>query len=103
MGSILPTTTLPLDQKLTIVVERAAGKLPGEVGRQLVAMVTPGAIAVMAVTLGIWAGSHFFGVGEIADICLLIVGYVMIGGVALEAAKSGAWSTRPSMPAWTAT
>jgi hypothetical protein len=32
-----------------------------------------------------WAGSHFFGVGEIADVVLLILGWVAVGGVALEA------------------
>ena len=41
----------------------------------------------MVGVLVVWAGAHFFGVGEIADVVLLIVGYVAIGGVAVEAAK----------------
>ena len=73
-------------QRLTIIFNRSADRLGGEVGAQLRAMVSPAAIATMVVILVAWAGSHFFGVGEIADIVLLIIGYIALGGVAVEAA-----------------
>lgn len=75
------------EQRLAVVVERAANQLGGEVGAQLRAMLTPAAAATMVAVLVVWAGSHFFGVGEIADVVLLIVGYVALGGVAWEAGQ----------------
>jgi len=48
-------------------------------------LVTPAALATMAGVLVLWAGSHFFGVGVVADAVLLTVGLVALGGVALEA------------------
>lgn len=40
---------------------------------------TPGNLALMGGTLAIWAGSHFFGVGEVVDVALLLVGAFTIG------------------------
>jgi hypothetical protein len=75
------------EEKLKQVFLRAAKLLPGEAGQALLAVVSPGALATMVGVLVVWAGAHFFGVGEIADVVLLIVGYAAIGGVAIEAAK----------------
>ncbi|MGG6196117.1 hypothetical protein ACQV2B_18805 [Pantoea allii] len=50
-------------------------------------MITPEALATMATVVVIWSGAHFFGIGEIADVVLLVVGWVAVGGVALEAAS----------------
>ncbi len=52
--------------------------------RQLKAIAMRGAIAATTGVLVVWAGSNFFGVGEIADSALLIVRYVARGGVATE-------------------
>jgi len=41
----------------------------------------------MATIVMVWAGAHFFGVGELADVILLITGWAAIGGVAIEAGK----------------
>ena len=84
---VTAVATLPVEKKLEIVFNKAVKLLPGEAGEQLKAMITPGSLATMAGVLVVWAGSHFFGVGEIADIVLLIVGYVALGGVAVEAGK----------------
>jgi len=72
---------------LKLAVENAAGKLPAEVGGQLRALMTPGALAVMAGVTGTWAVAHFFGVGQVADLTLLILGVAAFGGAALEAGK----------------
>nr|WP_154927602.1 hypothetical protein [Pantoea agglomerans] len=76
-----------LQSRLKRVISKAAALLPADVGQQLLAMTTPAALATMAGVIVIWAGAHFFGIGEIADLVLLIVGWVAAGGVALEAAK----------------
>jgi hypothetical protein len=78
---------LSTEKKLERVLLKAATLLPGDAGEQLKAMVSPTSLAIMAGTLVVWAGAHFFGVGEIADLVLLLVGYVALGGVAVEAAR----------------
>ena len=79
--------TMDLQGKLQVSMTKAAALLPAEVGQHLLALITPQALATMAGIVVIWAGSHFFGIGEIADVILLIVGWVAVGGVAAEAGK----------------
>jgi len=76
---------MDLQSKLQVVLTKAASLLPSEVGEQLLAMIAPQALATMASVVVIWAGTHFFGIGEIADVILLVVGWSAIGGVAFEA------------------
>ena len=73
------------EDKLKSVITRAAKLLPGEVGNALLALATPAAIATMVGVLVVWAGSHFLGAGFVADIVLLTVGAIALGGVAIEA------------------
>lgn len=84
MNSIADMT--PAD-KLEASFTRALPLLPADVAHELKTLITPEAIATMAAFLVVWAGSHFFGIGEIADIVLLIVGVVALGGVAWKAGK----------------
>ena len=58
--------SMPLDAKLAVVVRRAAVKLPSEIGRQLLALIEPVSLAIMAGVVVVWAGAQFFGVSEIA-------------------------------------
>jgi hypothetical protein len=46
----------------------------------------PENIAMIAGVLTAWAGSHFFGVGEIVDVVLLAVGVVVLGFAMFEGA-----------------
>lgn len=78
---------MDLQGKLQVSITKTATLLPAEVGQHLLALITPQALATMAGIVVIWAGSHFFGIGEIADVILLIVGWVAVGGVAAEAGK----------------
>jgi hypothetical protein len=73
--------------KLQESFNRALPLLPADVANELKSLMTPEALATMATFLVVWAGSHFFGIGEIADIVLLIVGVVALGGVAWKAGK----------------
>lgn len=47
-------------------------------------MVSPTSLAIMAGVVVVWGASQFFGVGEVADVILLVVGWAAIG--------AGAWS-----------
>lgn len=69
--------------KIGEAINRSLPLLPKEAGDQLKALLTPEAMVIVTATLVVWAGSHFFGVGEIVDVILLVVGFVTIG--------SGVW------------
>jgi hypothetical protein len=60
-------------------MRRALPLLPSEARSTVMAMLQPQALAIIAGTLVVWAGSHFFGVGEIVDIILLVVGFAALG------------------------
>ncbi len=75
------------EEKIKAVVVRAARLLPAEAGNALLALVTPAALATMVGVLTLWAGSHFLGAGLIADVILLSVGVIALGGVAIEAGR----------------
>jgi hypothetical protein len=60
--------------------------LPEDAREEVEALLSPESLAVIAGVLVLWVVSHFFGVGEVADAVLLVVGVVALGGVALRAA-----------------
>ncbi len=74
-------------QKFDAVVKRAILNLPGDVGEELLALLDPVAIGIAVGVVVVWAASHFFGVGQIADVVLLIVGVISLGPVAWTAGK----------------
>lgn len=74
-----PITRWTSIEKATAVLGRSKRYLPDAVARQVDAFLTPENLAVLAGTLVIWAGSHFFGVGEVVDVGLLLVGSLLIG------------------------
>ena len=82
-----PITQWTTNDKLQEVIQRTAALLPEEVGKQLLALLEPTALAIMATVVVVWAVSHFFGVGEIADVILLIVGIVSMGPIAFTAGE----------------
>jgi hypothetical protein len=66
-------------EKLYRVFELTLPKLGPEAREQLRAVMSPESLAIIAGVLVVWVGSHFFGVGEIVDIILGVVGVVTIG------------------------
>jgi hypothetical protein len=42
-------------------------------------MLKPASSAIMAGTVAVWAGSQFFGIGEVVDAILLVIGVVTLG------------------------
>jgi hypothetical protein len=71
--------SLSSQDKIGEAIQRSLPMLPGETQEQLRAMISPESLAIIAGTLIVWAGSHFFGVGEIVDIILLAVGFATLG------------------------
>jgi len=63
----------------TEAIVRSKRYLPAALAAQLDAFLTRENLEILAGTIAIWAGSHFFGVGEIADVALLLVGAFTVG------------------------
>jgi hypothetical protein len=57
-------------EKLAEAMRRSLPYLPAEARGIVLQMLQPASLALIAGTLAVWAGSHFFGVGEIADLIL---------------------------------
>ncbi len=72
--------TMSTEQKTGEAMRRSIPLLPAEAQEQVRQMLTPTALAIIAGTIVVWAGSHFFGIGEIVDVILLVVGLATIGG-----------------------
>jgi hypothetical protein len=85
--------TTPLDvnrmsatDKVGEAMRRSLPLLPANARAVVEAMLTPQSLAIIAGTLVVWAGSHFFGVGEIVDVILLGVGAIALGFSVFEGA-----------------
>lgn len=85
--AVKPVAKMTTAEKIGEAIRRSIPMLPAEAREEVKALLTPEALAIMAGVLVIWVVSHFFGVGEVADVILLVVGVVALGGVALQAAE----------------
>ncbi len=83
----VPVYEWSLEDKFAEALKRTAPKLPGEMRHQFEALLTPASLAVMAGALAVWAGAQFFGVGEIADIVLLLAGVYFLGSAIFTVAE----------------
>ena len=66
-------------EKIVAAMVRSKHYLPAAIGAQIDALLSPANVGIVVGTLALWAGSHFFGVGEIVDVALLLVGAFFIG------------------------
>ena len=80
-------TAMSDTQKLEIVLRRTCALLPGDLAHHLLALLSPASLEIMAGVVVIWAAAHFVGVGEVADVILLVAGYAMIGGAAYDGGR----------------
>jgi len=62
--------------------------MPADLARQVDALLSPENLGILAATLAIWAGSHFFGVGEVVDVGLLLLGAFLIGWSIADVAQN---------------
>ena len=79
---------MSVPQKIRESIVRAVPLLPKEAQSFATALVSPEALETIAKTVAFWIGAHLVGVGEAADLILLLAGYVMVGKSALEASKA---------------
>jgi hypothetical protein len=79
--------TMPLTERLTEVLTRSKKNVGPEVAVAIDSLLSPVNLAILAGTLTLWAGSHLFGVGEIVDVLLLVVGAFTIGWSIGDVAK----------------
>jgi hypothetical protein len=75
------------EEKIGEAMRRSLPYLPGDAGQIVLQMLEPGTLAIIAGTLVVWAGSHFFGVGEVVDLILLSVGVLTLGLSAFSGAR----------------
>lgn len=68
-----------LERRLEAVLQRALPKLGPEAKAQLQTLLTPQALAAVSAVLVAWVVSHAFGIGEVIDLILAVVGAVSIG------------------------
>lgn len=78
---------LPLEERFQEVLRRTLPRLPGEIREEFAMLLSPTSLAVMAGTLAVWAGSHYFGAGFVVDAILLIGGGLFLGLQVLTAAS----------------
>ena len=74
-------------EKVAEAMRRSLPLLPEAARQQVMALLSPGSVALISGTLVVWAGSHFFGIGEVVDVVLLAVGVALTGAAALSGAK----------------
>ena len=72
--------------KIGEAMRRSLPHLPAEARGIVESLLKPETLAIIAGTLIVWAGSHFFGVGEIVDIILLAAGVIVLGFAVFEGA-----------------
>jgi hypothetical protein len=87
MGDKVNVSAMSNNDKVAAVMRRSLPLLPANARGAVEAMLSPGSIALIAGTLVVWAGSHFFGVGEVVDVILLAVGVVALGFSVFEGAS----------------
>ncbi|MBV8715075.1 MAG: hypothetical protein JO020_31470 [Chloroflexi bacterium] len=73
--------------KLKYALQIAMSNLPADVAQRLEAMLSPGNLAALAAVVAIWAGAQFFGVGEVADVVVAVVGFFALGTDAITVGK----------------
>jgi hypothetical protein len=69
----------PFEKRLESTFTRALPKLGPEAREQIAALINPTSLAIIAGVLVAWVVSHAFGVGEVIDIILLVVGALSVG------------------------
>ncbi|HEX4810304.1 MAG TPA: hypothetical protein VH325_15300 [Bryobacteraceae bacterium] len=65
--------------KIAEAIKRSVKYMPAQLGQAVMALLSPTSLAIITATLVAWAGSQFFGVGEIVDIILLAGGFILLG------------------------
>lgn len=71
--------SMAMEEKLRAVISRSEAHMPAELWTQVKLLLSDESIALMAGVTVAWAASHFFGVGEFADVILVVLGGTVLG------------------------
>jgi hypothetical protein len=71
--------SMSFEDRLGEVFRRTLPQLSPEARQQLAALIEPQSLAIIATVLVAWIAGHAFGVGEIVDVILGVVGVLSIG------------------------
>jgi hypothetical protein len=83
---VTPTVAgMTASQKVAEALRRSLPLLPADARAEVEKLLEPATLAILVGVLVVWAGSHFFGVGEVVDVVLLAVGVAFLGMAAWEA------------------
>ena len=84
-----PRVTIPDTdiERLLDAAYRSLPMVPEGLREQVAGLLTPEAMAVIAGVATVWAGSHFFGVGEVVDVVLAGAAYLAVGWDAIRALR----------------
>lgn len=74
--------------KLGEAMRRSLPYIPAGARSIVESLLRPETLAIVTGTLVVWAGSHFFGIGEIVDVILLGVGIFSLGFAVFEGAEA---------------
>ncbi|MBC7476039.1 MAG: hypothetical protein H7263_17285 [Candidatus Sericytochromatia bacterium] len=74
-------------QKITQALNKTLKYIPENIREKVSSLFTPDNIAIMGGTLAVWAGSHTFGAGEIADVALTGLAVVALGKESIGVVK----------------
>ena len=83
----LNVAAMSATDRLADVLARSKKNFGPDIGQAIDSMLQPLNLAIMAGTLVAWVASHLVGVGEIADVLLLVVGAFTIGWSIGDVAK----------------
>jgi hypothetical protein len=86
-AALVPVSAMPIHQRFCEVLRRTLPLLPGEMQQEFAALLSPMNLVIVAGTLAVWAGSHYFGIGFIVDGLLMVVGVLFLGYQIITAAS----------------
>jgi RHS repeat-associated protein len=72
-------TSWSFNRRLQYLLEQAIPQVPGEIGNQLRAMISPANIAIVAGIFAVWGVAQLTPAGWIADAAIGIIGYIFLG------------------------
>lgn len=78
---------LSASDRIGEAIRRSLAYLPAEARATVQALLHPHALAIVAGTLAVWAGSHAVGIGQIVDVLLLVIGVSALGFAVFEGAS----------------
>jgi hypothetical protein len=86
-GPALNVSAMSTTAKIEESLRRSIPLLPAEAKGLVLAMISPESLEIMAGTFVVLGVAQFFGVGEVADLIILLAGAAIVGKTAVDAAK----------------